>query len=177
MHDHREEPHMPRQIQIAPLVLLTLIVAMVLSIVPTVSAEPDRLDWAARIADMDQALKGGDAFTTQAAWREAYVAAHVSRGWPAMIAVGDAAMRASGLVGTQVSEAHARRAYLTALLRARRQGSLDGVLTAGDAFGRLGDQAVVKQALAVATDLAERSGDGAARRRVQSFQTQWAPRT
>lgn len=168
---------MQREIQTAPLILLLLVAAMMLPSTPTVFAEPDRMDWTARIADMDQALKRGDASATQAAWREAYVAAHVSRGWPAMIAVGDAAMRASGLVGAQVSEVHARRAYLTALLRARRQASLDGVLAAGDAFGRLGDKAVVKQALDVATDLAERSGDGAARRRVQSFQTQWAPRT
>ena len=168
---------MRRQIETAPLILLMLLAAMMLPTTPTVSAEPDRMDWAALIADMDQALKRGDASATQAAWREAYVAAHVSRGWPAMIAVGDAAMRASSLVGAQVSEAHARRAYSTALLRARRQGSLDGVLAAGDAFGRLGDQAVVRQALDVATGLAERSGDGTARRRVQLFQTQWAPRT
>jgi hypothetical protein len=179
MNDRREEPHMHRQIQIAPLILFVLVAAMMLPMpmTPTVSAEPERMDWSARIADMDQALRRGDLSATQAAWREAYVAAHVSHGWPAMIAVGDAAMRASGLVGAQISEAHARRAYLTALLRARRQRSLDGVLAAGDAFGRLGDQAVVKQALSVATDLAERSGDGAARRRVQLFQTQWAPRT
>jgi hypothetical protein len=177
MHDHREEPHMKAQIRTAPLILLVAVAAMMLSMTPPVSAESDRMDWGARIADMDEALKRGDAAVTRAAWREAYVAAHVSHTWPAMLAVGDAAMRARDLVGGQVSEAHARRAYLTALLRARRQGSLDGVLAAGDAFGRLGDQAVVKQALAVATELAERSGDGAARHRVQLFQTQWVPRT
>ena len=168
---------MQRQLNVSPLVLLLLLAAFMVPIAPTASAEPERLDWGARIAEMDQALKRGDAPAVQAAWREAYVAAHVSRDWPGMIAVGDAAMRASGLVGVQVSQAHARRAYLTALLRARRQRSLDGVLAAGDAFGRLGDQAVVKQALNVATELAERSGDGSARQRVQSFQTQWAPRT
>src|SRR4030095_4432052 len=177
MHDHREESHMQRRIQIAPLILLLLLAAMMLPTTPTVFAEPERMYWTARIAGMDQALKRGDAPATQAAWREAYVAAHVSRGWPAMIAVGDAAMRASGLVGAQVSEVHARRASLTALLRARRQASLDGGLAAGGAFGRLGEKAGVQEAVDCATDRAEGSGDGAARRRVQSFQTQWAPRT
>ena len=72
-----------------------------------------------------------------------------------------------------VYEGRARRVYLTALLRARRHGSLDGVLAAGEAFGRLGDREVVQQALAVATDMARRSGDDLARRRVQAFRSQW----
>ncbi|HEU4438665.1 MAG TPA: hypothetical protein VFT36_05415 [Methylomirabilota bacterium] len=168
---------MLRQMQASPLILLLLLAVMMVPMIPATFAEPPRLDWAAWIAEMDQALERGDARAAQEAWREAYVAAHVSHAWPGMLAVGDAAMRASGLVDAQISKAHARRAYRTALLRARRQRSLDGVLAAGDAFGRLGDREVVKQALAVATELAERSGDGAARQRVQLFQTQWAPRT
>ena len=168
---------MRRHRQTSPLFLLLLVAAVLVPMIPAASGEPEATNWVARIADMDQALQRGDAPATQAAWREAYVAAHVSRTWSGMLAVGDAAIRASGLVGVEVSDARARRAYLTALLRARRQGSLDGVLAAGDAFGRLGDRAVVRQALAVATDLAERSGDGAARHRVEVFQAHWAPRT
>lgn len=168
---------MRRRMRSSTLFLLLLAGALALPMIPSASAEPDPADWSAQIALVDQALQRGDAPATQAAWREAYVAAHVSRTWSGMIAVGDAAIRASRLVGVEVSDARARRAYLTALLRARRQGSLDGVLAAGDAFGRLGDRAVVRQALAVATDLAERSGDGAARHRVEVFQAHWAPRT
>jgi hypothetical protein len=179
MLDHDEEALMRHRtrVKVAPLFLLFLIGALALPMIPPASAEADQTDWAARIMEMDQALKRGDAPAAHAAWREAYVAAHVGRGWPGMVAVGEAALRVGRATGTpDLYEPRARRAYLTALLRARRHGSLDGVLTAGDAFGRLGDQAVVQRALAVATDLAARSGDDTARRRVQSFRSQWAPR-
>lgn len=165
------------RVKIAPLFLILLIGAFALPMIPPASAEADRGAWAARLVEMDQALKRGDAPAAHAAWREAYVAAHVGRGWPGMVAVGDAALRVGHATGTpDLYEPRARRAYLTALLRARRHGSVEGVLAAGDAFGRLGDQAVVQQALAVATDLAARSGDDTARRRVQTFRSQWVPR-
>jgi hypothetical protein len=177
MHDHREEATMNRRLPASPLILLTLVVAIMLPVIPAASADPDRMDWAVRVAEMDEALKRADAPAVQFAWREAYVAAHVSRGWPGMLAVGDAAIRAGAVTGPQIAEARARRAYLTALLRARRHNSLDGVLAAGEAFGRLGDVAVVQMVAKVASDLVERSGDGVARDRVQAFRAQWAPRT
>jgi hypothetical protein len=179
MLDHVEEALMRHRtrVKIMPLFLLLLIGAPALPMIPPASAEAERTAWAARIVEMDQALKRGDAPAAHAAWREAYVAAHVGRGWPGMVAVGEAALRVGHATGTpDLYEPRARRAYLTALLRARRHGSVDGVLAAGDAFGRLGDQALVQQALAVATDLAARSGDDTARRRVQTFRSQWVPR-
>jgi hypothetical protein len=157
--------------------LLILVVVIMLPVIPAASADADKMDWAVRIAEMDEALKRGDSTAVQFAWREAYVAAHVSRGWPGMLAVGDAAIRAGTITGPQIAEARARRAYLTTLLRARRQGSLDGVLAAGEAFGRLGDTAAVQMVAKVASDLVERSGDGVARERVQAFRAHWAPRT
>jgi hypothetical protein len=179
MLEHEEEAvmrHRTLRVKVAPLFLLFLIGTLVLPLAPAVSAA-DRMDWAARIVEVDQALKRGDVAAAHAAWREAYVAAHVSREWTGMLAVGDAALRIGHATGTaDLYEPRARRAYLTGLLRARRHGSLDGVLAVGDAFGRLGDQAVVQQALAVATDLAARSGDDTARRRVQTFRSQWVPR-
>ncbi len=165
------------RVNIGPLFLLLLIGAVALAMIPAASAESERTAWAARIVEIDQALKRGDAPAAHAAWREAYVAAHVEREWPGMIAVGEAALRVGRATGTpHLYEPRARRAYLTALLRARRHGSVEGVLAAGDAFGRLGDQALVQQALAVATDLAARSGDDSARRRIQTFRSQWTPR-
>src|SRR5262245_39563018 len=174
---HPEETIMNGRVAASPLLLLLLIAVIALSMVPTASADPERMGWAVEIAEMDQALKRGDAQAVQFAWREAYVAAHVSRGWPGMIAVGDAALRARAVTGVEIAEARARRAYLTALLRARRHSSLDGVLAAGEAFGRLGDQSVVQMVATVASEMAERSGDVAARGRVQAFRAQWAPRT
>jgi hypothetical protein len=161
--------------QVALLLLFLLSTAVALPVIP--SAEAGGPDWAVQVQAMDEALARHDAAAAQATWREAYAAAHASREWPGMISVGDAAMRLGRATGTvAVAESRARRVYLTALFRARRHASLDGVLAAGEAFGRLGDREVVKQALAVATDMAKRSGDDLAERRVQAFRSQWVAR-
>jgi len=166
---------MKHRTQVALLLLFLLSTAVALPVIP--SAEAGGADWAAQIQAMEEALVRGDAATAQAAWREAYTAAHAGREWPGMMAVGDAAIRLGRATGTvAVAESRARRVYLTALFRARRHGSLDGVLAAGEAFGRLGDREVVQQALAVATDMARRSGDDLAQRRVQTFRSQWVAR-
>lgn len=145
--------------------ILLLLLLIGVPLIPEASAQSDRLDWTARIAEMDQALARGETMAVTAAWREAYVAAHASRGWPGMLAVGDAALRAARATGTpEVFEPRARRAYLTALLRARRQASRDGVLAAGEAFGRLGDRDAERLAKAEAAKLAIRA-ETAARRR------------
>ena len=162
---------MKHRTQVALLLLFLLTTAVALPVIPT--AEAAGADWAAEIQAMDAALARGDAATAQAAWREAYAAAHAGRGWPGMMAVGDAALRLGRGTDMGVAESRARRVYLTALFRARRHGSLDGVLAAGEAFGRLGDREVVQQALAMATDMARRSGDDLAQRRVQAFRSQW----
>lgn len=165
---------MRNRTQMALLLLFLLVTAVALPMIPSASAESASTDWAAQLRAMDEALARGDVPGAQASWREAYVAAHVGRGWPGMLAVGDAALRLGRATGeTALYEGRARRVYLTSLLRARRYASLDGVLAAGEAFGRLGDREVVRQALAVATDLAARSGDDLARRRVQVFRSQW----
>ena len=141
----------------------------VLPLIPEASADADRGDWAARIAEMDRALARGETTAATAAWREAYVAAHVSRGWPGMLAVGDAALRASRATGTpEVFEPRARRAYLTALLRARRQASPNGVLAVAEAFGRLGDRDAERLARSDAAALAIR-GEAEARRRANAL--------
>ena len=147
------------------LFLLLLGGTIALPLIPEASAGADRGDWAARIADMDRALARGETVAATAAWREAYVAAHVSRSWPGMLAVGDAALRAGRATGTpDVFEPRARRAYRTALLRAHRQASREGVLAAGEAFGRLGDRDAERLAQAEAAELAIRA-EAAARRR------------
>jgi hypothetical protein len=151
------------------LFLLVLGGGIALPLIPEASADADRGDWAARIAEMDRALGRGEMPAAAAAWREAYVAAHASRDWPGMLAVGDAALRAARATGTSdVFEPRARRAYRTALLRAHRQGSRDGVLAAGEAFGRLGDRDAERLARAEAAELASRA-EAAARRRARAL--------
>jgi hypothetical protein len=145
--------------------LLFLGGVIALPLIPEASADADRGDWADRIAEMDRALARGETAAAAAAWREAYVAAHASRGWPGMIAVGDAALRAGRATGTpDVFQPRARRAYRTALLRAHRQASGDGLLAAGEAFGRLGDRDAERLAKAEAAELTTRA-EAAARRR------------
>jgi hypothetical protein len=61
-----------------PLILL-LIGVIALPLIPEASAEAGRDDWAARIAEMDRALAQGQTQAATATWREAYVAAHVTR--------------------------------------------------------------------------------------------------
>jgi hypothetical protein len=152
------------------LLLLLLVGVTALPLIPeAASAQADRLDWAARIAEMDRALGRGDTTAVTAAWREAYVAAHASRDWPGMIALGDAALRAArGTRTPEVFEPRARRAYLTALLRARRLVARDGVLAAGEAFGRLGDRDAERLAKDEAAKLANRP-EADARRRARAL--------
>jgi hypothetical protein len=168
-----EEDAMRHRTGTVSLLLLLLIVLVggvaALPLIPEASADADHGNWAGRIAEMDRALERGQTTAAATAWREAYVAAHVSRGWPAMLAVGDAAVRAGRVTGSRdVYEPRARRAYRTALLRAHRQGSAEGLLAAGEAFGRLGDRETERLAKAEAADLAIRAEADARRRaRVQ----------
>jgi hypothetical protein len=71
-----------------------------------------------------------------------------------MVEAGDAALRIRAVAKDQrLAAPTARRAYLTALVRARGLGSVDGVLRTAEAFARLGDGEVVERALQVARDL------------------------
>jgi hypothetical protein len=74
------------------------------------------------------------------------VSAPRASSWEASLRIGDAA-RARGEAPA------ARRAYLTALFRARGARSLAGVVRAAEGFGALGDDAVVEHALRIAAAL------------------------
>lgn len=65
------------------------------------------------------------------------------------------------------SEADARAAYLGALARARRAGSLDGVLSAAEGLAVLGDREGVERAIRIAEALA--AGDPEAQADVRAF--------
>jgi len=82
---------MRHRTQVALLLLFLLSTALSLPVIP--SAEATGPGWGAQIRAMDEALARGDAAAAQAAWREAYAAAHAGREWPGMVAVGDAAIR------------------------------------------------------------------------------------
>jgi len=106
---------------------------------------------------------------------DAYGAALESRSWESMIAVGDAFMIIGRAPGSAAgARMNARQAYLTALIRARRSGSVDGALRSAAAFARIDDRDVVEQCLYVAAVLA--AGDAEAQKKVQDARERWVAR-
>ncbi len=108
--------------------------------------------WTEHIHAMDQALTERNATTAVRAWRNAYAAA-------------------------LATPARARETYWLALFRARQQGSLNGVLDAAEAFGALGDGAMVEQCLRVAEGLAALHSDKGAADRVRALAATIAERS
>jgi hypothetical protein len=107
------------------------------------------------------------------AWHDAYGAALESRSWESMIAVGDAFMKIGRAAGTpDGARMNARDAYLAALIRARRDRSVDGALRSAQAFAGLGDRAIVEQSFYIAAQLA--AGDEQTQQRVREAQRRWA---
>ena len=122
---------------------------------------------------MEAELAAGHIDASVRAWHDAYGAALDSRSWDSMIAVGDAFMKIGRAAGTPWgARMNAREAYLTALIRARRDRSVDGALRSAEAFAGLGDRAIVEQSLYIAAQLA--AGDESAQRRVGDARLRWA---
>jgi hypothetical protein len=149
---------------------VTASVALLAAVVtPACGVAPDRsrdTEWIAHLQRMDEALARGDVSAAVQARRDAYSAALRSPRWEGMAAVGDASVRLAELPRERAGMlAEARRAYLSALFRARHQRSLDGVLRAAEAFAALGDRDAARHALVMAgtmtvgtqqTEIAER---------------------
>jgi len=128
--------------------------------------------WISPLRDMD-ALAHGDFSTATTARHKAGLAALASPSWEGFLAVGDGALRLGEARGTRSEmEPEARRAYLSAMLRARHAHSLEGTLRVTDAFARLGDRDMVEQGVRIARELAER--DDKAMDRVDEFVQHWA---
>jgi hypothetical protein len=127
-----------------------------------------RSPWAQHLEAMDTAISARNASAAVLAWRHAYSAALDQPGWRGLVEVAGAALRISEIEGfRKAAESRAREAYWTALFRARRQGSLNGVLDAAEAFGTLGDRVMVEQCIRIAERLALLAGDADAADRVQ----------
>jgi len=135
-------------------------------------AEPP---WVAPLQRVETALASRNVSAAEEAWHEAHRAALWSRHrWDGLIEVGEAYLRIGEVAhGRQAAQATARRLYLTALVRARQQGSLDGALRTAEAFAALGDRESVTQCLQVADQVAERTRDPQARARVEAFRSRW----
>jgi hypothetical protein len=127
-----------------------------------------RSPWAHHLDAMDVAISAKNASAAVLAWRHAYSAALDQPGWRGLVEVAGAALRISSIDGfKKAAESRAREAYWTALFRARRQGSLNGVLDAAEAFGTLGDRVMVEQCIRIAERLALLTADADAADRVR----------
>jgi hypothetical protein len=129
-----------------------------------------RAPWSSHLEAMDVAIGARNASTAVLAWRHAYAAALDQPGWRGLVEVAAAAMRIAVIPGFQkAAESRARESYWTALFRARRQGSLSGVLDTAEAFGALGDRVMVEQCIRIAERLASLTGDSEAADRVRAL--------
>jgi hypothetical protein len=103
---------------------------------------------------VEQALATRDVAAARRAWRDAHAAALASGRWDRMLAVGDVHLRLGALPGYDGdAHAQARETYVAAMLRARREGAVDGLLRAAEAFARLGDRAAAAECLGDAEHL------------------------
>ena len=147
-------------------VIAAAILFILLAVLEVMAGEPT----SPASALMDEALARGDIGAAERHWHDAYRVALGSRRWEGMIEVGDGARRIGEVTGARATaNTRARQAYLTALLRARQQKSLDGVLRTAEAFSGLGDRQVVAQCLRIAEHLAAEARDAQARERVSAL--------
>jgi hypothetical protein len=138
------------------------------SVVPAGRGRDNTL-WRAYLDLVGKELEQGHIDVAVRMWHDAYGAALESGSWESMIAVGDAFMSIGRASGTpRGARMNARDAYLTALIRARRDHSVDGALRSAEAFRQLGDRAVVEQSLHIAGQLA--AGDEQAQAKVREAQ-------
>jgi hypothetical protein len=134
-----------------------------------------QLAWQARLLLVEQAMARGDFAAAENLWREAYAAALRSRHWEGVIAAGDTYRALGARAGfREASVAKARQAYLSALFRARSEGSVAGVLITAERFAELGDREVVEQCIRVARKVAAQSRDPYAEEHLRAFTERWA---
>jgi hypothetical protein len=132
--------------------------------------------WKTSLHTMDRAIAATDTAAAELAWRDAYIHAIRSREWDALLAVGEGALRIGDHVGAkQPYRARARASWLTALFRAQDRRSVHGVLDVAEAFGRLGDTAVVVQGLRMADRLASLDGNADATGRAVAVRKRLVP--
>lgn len=118
----------------------------------TAFAPPTReTRWTEHLALVHRTLAASDVSAGVRAWHDAYGAALGSGQWQAMLAVGDAWLRLGDAAAVRDgAKANARLAYVMALSRARRAGTVDGALRVARAFAALGDREASAQCVQIA---------------------------
>jgi hypothetical protein len=158
--------------------LLPLAATMLLTVGAGLARSGDGVEpapWVSAIRAMDEALTRGDVRAALRAREDARLAALASPNWEGVAMVGDATLRLGRRAGLATAlEPGARRAYVFALHRARRQGSLEGVLYVTEAFAGLGDRDMTRRGLAIAEKLAVTSRAPHALERVRALRERLA---
>jgi hypothetical protein len=141
----------------AGIVLLTLVAGLAVS---APGGPGGQTPWADSLTAFDAAVERGNVAAAERALQSAFGAALGSRTWEGMVDVGDAYRRLAELPNARLrGDTRARDAYLSALFRARQQGSLDGVFRTAEGFAALGDREPVTMCIQVAKGLAARVAD------------------
>lgn len=130
--------------------------------------------WGVHLRAAEQALDRGDVPHAFRAWEKAHLAAVQSATWEGLIETGRTSLRIGRLgQGGRANESTARRAFFTALYRACRANSFEGIVCSADAFRVLGDREVVDECLGLAQLLAE--GEEPRRRLAELLERSWGP--
>jgi tetratricopeptide (TPR) repeat protein len=134
---------------------------------PVARALPIESPWEPHLRAIDDALARKDLTQALHAWRAAHAAALVSRRWNGLLAVGDAYLKIGEAAKFRGgAESTARRSYVSALLLASRDQSVEGVLASAAAFRALGDRDSAEQALRLAMSLAPELRESGGRHRI-----------
>jgi hypothetical protein len=155
--------------------LFAVLVATVPALVLNHSSHAAATDWSEPLRRAEAALSSGNSRAAEQAWGQAYRAAVQARAPEGLLAVGGAYLRIGEAARDRsTAVARARRIFLTALFQARDRRDGAGVAAAAAAFATLGDRDVADRGFAVATALASRHGDAAARERIAVLQAEVA---
>lgn len=150
------------------LVLAVVGVRSAVQTLPLTAAAGSDTAWYVHLVQADVELRADNVTAALHHWRDAYAAAMASRRSEGVVEVGDFHRRLAGRPGVAESaRVRARECYLTALLRARGEGSVDGVLRATEGFLAIGDEDMVERGLGIARELARRDPDPQARARIE----------
>ena len=152
---------------------LLLFIALALA---EVMAGDSTTPWASHIQKVEDALAMKNVSAARQAWVGLYAVALRSQRWEGILEAGDLYLRIGEIAGARKDyEGEARRIYRIALVRARQQGSLEGVLSATEAFARLGDHEVADYCLRIAEGMAAQMRDQEISNRVSAFRAVSGP--
>jgi len=159
---------------------LAVLAATALALAGNATSRAAAADWREPLQRADAALANGERAAARQAWEQAYRAAMQVRATEGLLAVGHAYLRIGEAARDRATTvASARRIFLTALFQARERRDAPGVAAAAAAFASLGDRDVADRGFEIASAIANRHGDVAARERIAALQAAAAgvPRT